>query len=103
MDGSTVHWKGTHPKKKQNETETNDRGLELDYCREGSPGLRQTDGEYSSWLLPLSTPSKPFQVSNYQARQRGSSGVQDLLLLDTRDRALENLPAQMAADCAVTA
>ena len=45
MDGSTVHWKGTHPKKNQNETETNDRGLELDCCREGSAGLQQTDGE----------------------------------------------------------
>jgi hypothetical protein len=46
---------------------------------------------------PTRGPATPFQVSNYQAR--GSNGVQDLLLLDALDPALEGLPARMASDC----
>ena len=51
-----------------------------------------THGDFASWLLPLARPSDPFRPSGFHARGAGMKGVQDMLLVDRRDAALEALP-----------
>ena len=58
----------------------------------------EKDGKHAAWMLQLASPQAPFVPSGFHAKRK-DTGVQDLMIVDTRDAALNELPARVSSDC----